>query len=103
MKARHEWRPGADFAEFAEALGIDTNQIMAASAVGAEKVTVLFTAKADEYGFDYDEPVLGAILVRDADKILRVLGEPAPTQWSWGDVRTVIEEKMDEVERGDDA
>lgn len=98
MRHRQEWRPGVDFAEFAEALGINTDQIMAATKLDGEHATVLFTAEPDEHGFDPDEPIYAASLARDADGILVVTSRQL-TSMTWGPLRQAIEERMDEVAR----
>jgi len=98
VRHRQEWRPGVDFAEFAEALGINTDQIMAASNVNDEHVAVLFAATTDDHGCDPDEPIYAASLARDADGILVVTSRQL-TSMTWGPLRQAIEERMDEVAR----
>lgn len=96
MNYRSEWRSGHEFAEFAEALGITTSQIMAAgSPAGTDRITVLYTAEADEHGIDPDEPIIGAMLARDEDRILRVVGGPYITPaLDWAGLQARIEAEL---------
>lgn len=80
--SRVEWGTGPDFAEAAEALGIDTSQIVLAS-VSEPTMVVFFTP--DEDGLP---PVWRAEIERDTDSVLVVKGAPlrveTPDQLSEG-------------------
>lgn len=68
---RYEWRKSSDFAEYAEALKINTSQIMAASVADQSHIVILYTPDLEGR-----PPVWQAALGRDADGILVVKGEP---------------------------
>ncbi len=61
-----EWKRGHAFAEFAEAIGVETREVMAAWSHSGQKVTLLYT----EPPSTLDSPVLMVVLQRDADGIL---------------------------------
>lgn len=61
-----EWRSGMNFAEFAEAIGINTSDVLAAWSSDGETTSVLFTRA---YA-DLESLVLQTELTRDADGIL---------------------------------
>lgn len=65
MSVRGEWHPALAFAEFAEAIGISTTDVLAAFSKDGETTTVLFTRTRAEL----DSPVISADLARDADGI----------------------------------
>jgi hypothetical protein len=47
-----EWKKGPDFAEYAEALGIRTTQVMALKADGDDPTVVIYTPELDENDLD---------------------------------------------------
>jgi hypothetical protein len=85
MSHRVEWRKAPDFAEVAEALQLNTDQIMAAQ-VGGPGVTAVFTTGP---GDDLDQTVYVARLARDSDGVLRPFGRPHATDLS---LRKLIEQ-----------
>jgi len=97
---RSEWRLRRDFAEIAEALGINTDQIMAATR-SDDLVIALFMNPPDEHGFDPDEPIFGARLARDEDGILRVIGRPVTALMNYAELRAEIERQMGNGELGE--
>lgn len=66
-----QWGRSPDFAEMAEALGIDTGQVIMAKVDDPEEMVVLYTPDRDG-----EPPVWRAALARDADGILIVKGDP---------------------------
>lgn len=75
------WAHSPDFAPFAEALKIRTNQVMAAVGVGKRSVYLLFTPFMGEGDLlDLDDPdqakVFGVSLTPDEDDILHPVTEP---------------------------
>lgn len=97
MNVKTEWHRAPDFAEFAEALGVPTDCIMAAMP-GPKKATVLYTAEPDEHGFDPDEPILCAYLARDGDGILRTLDVPIMLGLTWRDIEANVERAMEQFD-----
>jgi len=97
VNTKTEWHRAPDFAEFAEALGVPTDCIMAALP-GPKKATVLYTAEPDEHGFDPDEPILCAYLARDADGILRTTDVPIRLALTWADIEADIERAMEKFD-----
>jgi hypothetical protein len=87
---RTEWHGRADFAEFADALGVRTDQIAAAQANEAMPLVVL-------YAPDDDEPTLlwSATLKRGVDRVLFVATPPEPRPGLWESI-------IEQVERDDD-
>jgi hypothetical protein len=82
---RSEWRPGVDFAEFAEAVGVPTSQVMLAhSSTDGRVVVVVFTPDAlpDDDPDGVDTTAWAAKLCRDHDRILRLLEPAAATPFS---------------------
>jgi hypothetical protein len=69
MKLRAEWRRRHHFAEVAEVLGIDTDQV-AACTQGGDDLTVLWSESWPA------KDALASHLHRDADGVLRQVGEP---------------------------
>ena len=68
MKA--QWARGPDFAEVAEALGINTSQVLLAT-LSQREIIVMYTP--DPEG---KPPIWRAELGRDADDVLVVMGAP---------------------------
>jgi hypothetical protein len=100
MDVKAEWHPAADFAEYAEALGIETKQIMAARP--GKPVAVIYSPDLED-DLDPETPIYCAYFTRDQDRILRVVGEPYMLSFTWADMQREIEERMAELERDDDA
>jgi hypothetical protein len=73
-----EWRSGPDFAEYAEALEVNTSQIIMAS-VDRPVAIVFFTPAVNG-----DPPVFRAELERDAEGLLVVKGAPAEIPFDLG-------------------
>ena len=91
----YEARPGRslDFAEHAEALGINTDDIFAVATEGDNVVVVLYTRDAVD-----KPPVWLARLGRDADGVFVTMGEPELFAGGefWDDARTAIERRLHE-------
>lgn len=68
---KYEWQRGPAFAEYAEALKINTSQVFAASPFDQSHIFVLYTPDPEGR-----PPVWQAMLARDADGLLVVKGEP---------------------------
>lgn len=66
---RAEWHGRADFAEYAEAVGVATEEIMAVMAPAGGPALVLYSVGTDE-----DAAVRRAVLRRDEDAVLRLVG-----------------------------
>jgi hypothetical protein len=72
----YQWRGRSDFAEIAEALGVRSDQVMAAE-VGGELTLVLYTQD--------EEPTLvwAAVLRRGVDDVLFITAPPQPRPGLW--------------------
>jgi hypothetical protein len=79
---RAEWKTGSDFAEFAEALGITTAQIISAVKPKGDVWLVLFTPDPDPES----RTVHSMALKRDDDGILRSCGEASLLPGFWDDL-----------------
>jgi len=68
----HRWKHGAAFAEYAEALHIDTNQIVAVMSkpVDGSQVWVVMWTDLGDYEPPEEQPVYASALTRDEDSIL---------------------------------
>lgn len=67
-----EFRPGVDFAEVAEALKVETGQVIAMqNRADIDATLVIYTP-----GWPEDETAYGAVLERDEDEIFVLRGEP---------------------------
>jgi hypothetical protein len=79
---RPEWKGRADFAEYAEAVGCETDEVVTVLG-GPDAVMILYSPGVG--GVDPDEidpatPMLRTALRRDGDRVLRVVKtEPAGT------------------------
>jgi hypothetical protein len=72
-EVRARWAGGAEFAEFAEALGVQTDRIMAASVLDERRVIALYTPD-DPFEPDHrraDPRIFQARLLRDDEHVLR--------------------------------
>jgi len=65
-----QWARGPDFAEVAEALGINTSQVILAT-LSQKQIIVIYTPDPDGH-----PPMWRAELGRDADDVLVVMGAP---------------------------
>ena len=74
-----QWKRAIHFAEYAEALGVDTRAVLAVFEVG-EGVGVYYTP-------DVDEQIWSVILARDTDGILRVVREPREEVGLWDQLK----------------
>lgn len=95
MKA--EWKKAPDFAEYAEALGIRTTQVMAAQL--GETTVVLYTPELDEDDLDPETPLVAAWLVRDGDGIPRVIERRLLEGFDWSQLEADIAQRLAELER----
>lgn len=86
---RHEWARGPQFAEVAEALGLNTDQVLAAS-LRDGRWFVMFTPRRDGRG-----DVWMAVLERGDDGLLRVRRQRRTGQ--------TVEGFIDELKRRPDA
>ena len=69
-----EWVGRAKFAEYAEALDVETSEIMSAMETGRGGASVLYSPGIGEQEpFDPETPVLRAALRRDRQRVLRVV------------------------------
>lgn len=91
-----EWKKGTDFAEYAEALGIRTTQVFALKAGGEEPTVVVYTPELDEDDLDPHTPLVVAVLARDEERILRLVGEPRLMELDWNDIEAAIEARLRE-------
>jgi len=89
MEVEAQWQNAPFFHEIAEALGVTTTQIMAATPRGTA-VFALFTMTEDPD----DDLVYSAVLDRDADQILVVVGEPKAHPGMWGEILKRAEEEL---------
>jgi hypothetical protein len=74
-RVRAEWKPRAVFHEVAEALGIETTDIMAATGVGDRGALVLYSTHTEDIDTEREErvEVHRALLERGADGVFRVV------------------------------
>jgi hypothetical protein len=91
-----EWKRGNDFAEYAEALGIRVDQVFALKAGGDEPTVIVYTPESDPNDLDPHTPLVVAMLGRDGESILRIVGEPRLMDIDWNDIETAIETKLRE-------
>jgi len=84
---RVEWRKAPDFAQFAEALGVATTQIMAAR-VNPDVVFVLFTER------EGDETVSVVTLVCGTDGIWFAGSKPKRMPGLWEEIQRQVEEGL---------
>lgn len=81
------WGRRTEFAEVAEVVGVSTDQIVGMGTIDGSTVSVMFTREIDRG----DElPIFGALLRRDADRVLRLLTEPEIVT-TWGELIAEIE------------
>lgn len=95
MRPDVQWKKAPDFAEYAEALGIRTTQIMAAQ-FGADRAVVVYTPETEEDDLDPGTPLYIARLERNADRILVLVGEPALSEFNWDDLEAEIERRLND-------
>jgi hypothetical protein len=88
-KWRTEWRKRTDFAEIAEALGVRTDQVMAAKNPNSAEVFVVFT-KGDEY----PPLVYTTFLRRRAGGVLYVAVEPIEQPGMWEQIVKDVDERL---------
>lgn len=92
-----QWASGPAFAEVAEVLGVRTDQIMAAGNFEG-RFLVLYTPTTEfdqKVDADSDIPVFRAIMERDDERILRLLGEPQEVPGMWRELVAQLEEQSD--------
>lgn len=93
-----EWKKASDFAEYAEALGVRTKQIIALKAGGDEPTVVIYTPELDEDDLDPETPLVVAWLGRDDEGILRLLADPRYLEGlNWADIEASIERRLAEL------
>ena len=86
---RVEWHDRVDFAEIADAIGVDTTRIMAVRNPAADEVFVLFTPTDD------DPPrIFSTELRRDRDGVLRDVGAWLERPGLWEQIKRSVEEKL---------
>lgn len=88
---RAEWRKAPDFAEVAEALKVNTSQIVAAMALSEKHVMVIFTPDEDDH-----QNVFVVGTTRDDDGILRQASEPDEMPDFWEQMKNRIENQIKE-------
>jgi hypothetical protein len=95
-----DWKRAVDFAEYAEALGIRTTQIMALKAGGGDPSIVIYTPETDEGDLDPETPLLASRLQRDHDGILVAMGAPTIMEgFNWNALEASIEARLRELEQ----
>ena len=76
---KHEWKGRVAFAELAEAIGCDSDEIMGAQPRRDGQLwTVIYTVNTDTL----DPTVWGAQLERDGDGILRMINQHGLGSWN---------------------
>ena len=93
---RAEWKKAPAFAEVAEALGVQTDQI-----VGATTDNGITIALWSDPGTD-DPQTWGIALVRDGDRILRPFGEPELLPGFWANVHDALDAALGSDDGGAD-
>ena len=89
MTPNVEWSKGHRFTEYAEAVGVPVDHIMAVGT--GNPIIVLFTPE----GYDRDNPVIvRQALRRESDNILRRLGLPEEQPGMWDRIKGQLDERL---------
>jgi hypothetical protein len=90
MSIKTEWHRAPDFAEIAEAIGVETTAIMGASDPRRTTVHVLYTPEPEQY-----PPTIYAItLKRDRDGILQRASVPVEQTGMWQKLTDDLNRKL---------
>ena len=85
-KPKTEWHGRSAFAEYAEAIGVPTDHIMAASRIGSETV-VMYSQDVTT-----DPPaIFGVKLARSPDGVLRQVTAPRELPGMWEEIQHKVE------------
>ena len=94
MTSNIQWGRGPLFAEAAEALQLNTGQIMAMVEHGTLHV---FFSNESDFGEDDDNRIFLATLLRDEDGILRPTGPPVEQTGMFEEMREGLREHMEKT------
>lgn len=84
-----QWAGRSEFAEYAEAIGVPTDHIMAASEIGGDTV-VMYSKDVTT-----DPPVIfGVKLARSPDGVLRQVTSPRELPGMWEEIQRNVEQKV---------